>query len=125
MHVITSDPRVASAQIVNLTNALSLSLLQLPEQFNDESLFITIAGLSYRGKLRSLSLLKTLPIEIYLGDFRSNRFIPLDNPNKTLNIVRAQKEQFHELYEPHIKALSNMIAYNSSTGNYNVRFLRI
>ena len=45
------DPRVHLANQENLTNALRVALLILPEQFTLETLFLTIAGLSYHGTL--------------------------------------------------------------------------
>ena len=72
----------------NLTNAVRVALLLLPERFTEEDLFLKIAGLSYR------------------GDFRMR--INAENPHKVYNIVYAQMDAFRELYKPIIEDLPNL-----------------
>lgn len=86
------DARVRLANQVNLTEAVRVALLTLPENFSDEELFERIAGISYT------------------GDFR---MIVGENPNKVRNIVHAQMSHFHRLYfgllddSPNVSALNN------------------
>ena len=76
--VLRDDARVRLASTVNLSNALRIALLLLPERFSGEDLFLTIAGLSYR------------------GDFRMS--LGGENPHKVFNIVYAQMDAFQTKY---------------------------
>ncbi|EDV25904.1 uncharacterized protein TRIADDRAFT_4385, partial [Trichoplax adhaerens] len=73
------DPEIGPLLTSNLTNTLRVSLLMLPENFTEESLYLTIAGLSY------------------LGDFRMTIG---ENRNKVYNIVKPNLPQFRKLYYP-------------------------
>ncbi|CDS03294.1 hypothetical protein LRAMOSA00696 [Lichtheimia ramosa] len=90
--ILRDDARVRLANQVNLTEAVRVALLTLPENFSDEELFERIAGISYT------------------GDFR---MIVGENPNKVRNIVHAQMSHFHRLYfgllddSPNVSALNN------------------
>lgn len=79
MRVIKDDARVKLAQQVNLTSALRTALLLLPAEFSQQELYEKISSLSYSGDPR-----------MTVGE----------NPEKISNIVSAQMEQFHTLYEP-------------------------
>lgn len=79
MRIIKDDARVRLAQQVNLTSALRTALLLLPPQFSQQELYEKITSLSYSGDPR-----------MTVGE----------NPAKVANIVSAQMEQFHTLYEP-------------------------
>lgn len=71
----TTKGRVSLAMQVNLTSALRVAFLLLPERFSERDLYLTIAELSY------------------LGDFRMN--IPGgENANKIRNIVDNQVSWF-------------------------------
>ena len=79
LRIIKDDARVRLAQQVNLTSALRTALLLLPPQFSQQELYEKITSLSYSGDPR-----------MTVGE----------NPDKVANIVSAQMEQFHTLYEP-------------------------
>lgn len=49
VRVLRDDTRVRMASRTNSLNALRVALLLLPERFDEEELFLKIAGLSYRG----------------------------------------------------------------------------
>ncbi|EJT98715.1 Mmp37-domain-containing protein [Dacryopinax primogenitus] len=85
IRIVKDDARVRLTQQVNLVSAVRASLLMLPEEFTEEELWASIAGLSYSGDPR-MSL-------------------PGENPNKIRNIVSAQHEQFHELYERLVRGI--------------------
>jgi len=70
-----------------LANALRTALLLLPKEFTEEELYLTIAGLSYRGDFRK-----------YIGE----------NPNKVQNIVSLQFDNFRLLYGELIRAFPNI-----------------
>ncbi|KAI9497008.1 mitochondrial matrix Mmp37 [Zychaea mexicana] len=90
--ILRDDARVRLANQVNLTEAVRVALLTLPEKFSEDELFERIAGISYT------------------GDFR---MIVGENPNKIRNIVHAQLPHFHRLYFgllddlPNVAILSN------------------
>lgn len=89
--ILRDDSRVRLANQVNLTEAVRVALLTLPEKFNEEELFDRIAGISYK------------------GDFR---MIVGENPNKVKNIVSSQMENFHRLYYSLLDDLPNVTALN-------------
>lgn len=74
-----SERRVLLAAQVNLTSALRLALLQLPERFSEIELWEKVAGISYSGDPRM-----TVP-----GG---------ENRNKVQNIVSPQLHRFRGLY---------------------------
>ncbi|KAA1131950.1 Mitochondrial translocator assembly and maintenance protein 41 [Puccinia graminis f. sp. tritici] len=84
-HILRDDGRVRLAQQVNLSSALRTALLLLPERFEEEGLYRTIAGLSYTGDVRM-------------------RWA--ENPAKVANIVGRQLELFRILYRPLLNALN-------------------
>ncbi|KAI8984411.1 mitochondrial matrix Mmp37 [Mycotypha africana] len=101
--ILRDDARVRLANQVNLTEAVRVALLTLPEQFNEEEIFERIAGISY------------------MGDFR---MIIGENPNKVKNIVKAQMENFHRLYFGLLDDLPNVTILNGGKfqQSYNPRF---
>lgn len=50
--MLIADPRVRLAQQVNLSSALRVALLLLPETFTEVELYTRIASLSYTGDFR-------------------------------------------------------------------------
>lgn len=85
LRIIKDDARVRLTQQVNLTSAVRVALLTLPESFSETQLFETIAGISYTGDPRML--------------------LPAENRGKVTNIVAKQGEQFRELYHRLVVAL--------------------
>ncbi|ETV76825.1 hypothetical protein H257_09272 [Aphanomyces astaci] len=81
VNIITSTPAIDAAASTNLTNALHLAILGLPETFTEEQLFMKIAGISY------------------WGDFR---MVFGENPKKVRNIVHGSLDKFKQLYQPQI-----------------------
>ncbi|KAI9468968.1 MAG: mitochondrial matrix Mmp37 [Benjaminiella poitrasii] len=90
--ILRDDARVRLANQVNLTEAVRVALLSLPENFTEEQLFERIAGISYK------------------GDFR---MIVGENPNKVQNIVSSQMENFHRLYFSLLDDLPNVTILNN------------
>ncbi|ORY95948.1 mitochondrial matrix Mmp37 [Syncephalastrum racemosum] len=101
--ILRDDARVRLANQVNLTEAVRVALLTLPEKFSEKELFERIAGISY------------------VGDFR---MVVGENPNKVRNIVDAQMSHFHRLYYGLLDDLPNVTSLNDGyyQQNQNPRF---
>jgi len=91
--ILRDNPSVRLANQVNLISAVRVALLLLPENFTEQELYSTIAGISYRGDPR-----------MSVGG---------DDPQKVSNIVKYQLEHFRRLYAPLIDNLPN-ISFNDS-----------
>lgn len=89
--ILRDNPSVRLANQVNLISAVRAALLLLPENFTEQELYTTIAGLSYKGDPR-----------MSVGG---------DDPKKVSNIVKYQLENFRRLYAPLIENLPN-ISFN-------------
>ncbi|KAF3928549.1 hypothetical protein ABW21_db0207061 [Orbilia brochopaga] len=87
--ILRDDSKVRLANQANLLSALRVALLLLPEQFTEEQLYHTIAGISY------------------MGDPRMNLFA--ENPHKVANIVANQLPNFRRLYSPLVDTLPNLV----------------
>ncbi|KAJ3110678.1 Mitochondrial translocator assembly and maintenance protein 41 [Physocladia obscura] len=83
--ILRGDSRVKLSNDENLTNAMRVTLLTLPEYFTERQLYIAIVGLSY------------------LGDFRMTFG---ENPKKIENIVNAQMSHLRFLYRPIFEKLA-------------------
>jgi translocator assembly and maintenance protein 41 len=101
--ILRDDSRVRLANQVNLTEAVRVALLTLPENFTEQELFDRIAGISYK------------------GDFR---MVVGENPNKVSNIVSSQMENFRRLYFGLLDDLPNVTILNDGKlqQSYNPRF---
>lgn len=77
IHIDESDQDLIYALKTNLSSALHVALLLLPEEFTLKDLFLKITSLSYQGDLR-----------MYIGE----------NKNKIANIVLPQMDSFIDLY---------------------------
>ena len=93
--ILRDNPSVRLANQVNLISAIRVALLLLPENFTEQELYSTIAGISYKGDPR-----------MAVGG---------DDPKKVANIVRYQLESFRRLYAPLIDNLPNISFNDSST----------
>lgn len=91
--ILRDNPSVRLANQVNLISAVRVALLLLPEEFTEQELYSTIAGISY------------------MGDPRMS--VGGDDPKKVNNIVKYQLENFRRLYAPLIDNLPN-ISFNDS-----------
>ncbi|KAK7505411.1 hypothetical protein BaRGS_00003156 [Batillaria attramentaria] len=104
--VLPQNAELIAAMQMNLQNAVHAALLLLPETFCEESLYTTLAGLSYTGDFRML-----------FGEDR----------NKVANIVRPNVVHFRRLYEG-IIASDEHVFWHRSQGrleqhpNYFSRF---
>ncbi|KAJ3186557.1 Mitochondrial translocator assembly and maintenance protein 41 [Gaertneriomyces sp. JEL0708] len=85
--ILRDDARVTIANRKNQRSTLRTALLLLPQEFSEEDLFLTIAGLSYRGDFR-----------MTVGE----------NPHKLYNMVSTQMDLFREIYKPIIEDLPNV-----------------
>ncbi|KAG0171011.1 Mitochondrial translocator assembly and maintenance protein 41 [Apophysomyces sp. BC1015] len=101
--ILRDDARVRLANQVNLTEAVRVALLTLPERFNEAELFERIAGISYT------------------GDFR---MVVGENPNKVKNIVQGHMDHFHRLYFGLLDDLPNVAILSNGQfqQNQNPRF---
>lgn len=105
--VVPQNLELMAAMQMNLQNAMHAALLLLPETFCEESLYNTLAGLSYTGDFR-----------MTLGEDR----------NKVSNIVRPNMIHFRRLYEPIISSDTEHFHWHRSQGrieqanNYVTRF---
>ncbi|KAI9308994.1 mitochondrial matrix Mmp37 [Cunninghamella echinulata] len=97
--ILRDDARVRLANQVNLTEAVRVALLTLPEHFSEKELFEKIAGISY------------------VGDFR---MVVGENPNKVKNIVGAQLDHFHRLYISLLGDLPNVAILNNGHFQQNL-----
>ncbi|KAF3933282.1 hypothetical protein ABW20_dc0108812 [Dactylellina cionopaga] len=95
--ILRDDARVRLANQANLLSALRVALLLLPEQFTEQQLYHTIAGISY------------------MGDPRMNLFT--ENPHKVANIVANQLPNFRRLYSPLVDTLPNLVFKNDPKNN--------
>ncbi|CAM9265779.1 unnamed protein product [Discosporangium mesarthrocarpum] len=81
----------------NLANAVRVALLLLPEAFNSQELFTTIAGLSYTGDIR-----------MGLGE----------DQNKVQNIVTKAFGKFQDLYSPTLKGFMGLSTAGHGSTSY-------
>ena len=91
-----TDNDMSLALKENLKGAFNAALLSLPEEFTEQQLFMSIAGLSFA------------------GDFR---MIIGENKNKVRSIVNSNIENFRHLYQP-ILLPSRQLHFWSSSGKY-------
>ena len=95
--ILRDNPSVRLANQVNLISAVRTALLLLPEDFTEQQLYSTIAGISY------------------MGDPRMS--IGGDDPRKVNNIVKHQLTNFRRLYAPLIENLPNINFIDSQCSN--------
>ncbi len=86
--ILRDNPSVRLANQVNLLSAVRTALLLLPENFSENDLYSTIAGISY------------------MGDPRMS--VGGDDPRKVANIVKHQLPNFRRLYASLIENLPNI-----------------
>lgn len=104
--VLPQNQELMDAMQMNLNNAVHAALLLLPETFCEETLYTTLAGLSYTGDFRMI-----------VGEDR----------NKVANIVRPNMIHFRRLFESIIEA-NEHVYWHQSQGrleqhpSYTTRF---
>lgn len=77
--VVPTDETLLNALMVNLRSAVHAALLQLPDGFTEEQLYMTIAALSYSGDMRMAMA---------------------EDINKVANIVKPNLALFRRMYSP-------------------------
>lgn len=90
---LCDDPLVQKANQVNLSSAIKLALLLLPETFAEQDLYATIAGISY------------------LGDPRMS--VGGDDPRKVQNMIEHQLDDFRKLYSTLLGDMNNVSSVGS------------
>ncbi|GKZ27509.1 mitochondrial translocator assembly and maintenance protein 41 [Aspergillus brasiliensis] len=85
---VYGNPRVQEVNQVNLSSAVNVALLLLPETFVERDLYATIAGISY------------------LGDPRMS--VGGDDPRKVQNMMEHQLDDFRRLYSPYLSGMENV-----------------
>lgn len=99
--MLQSDARVRLAQQVNLTSALRVALLLLPEHFDEVELYTRIASISYT------------------GDFRMS--VPGgENADKVRNIVLGQREEFRRLYAGLMRSIGTLHVDEIQDGDFSI-----
>eukprot|EP00904_Undaria_pinnatifida_P001568 jgi/Undpi1/11411/HiC_scaffold_30.g13708.m1 len=97
VRVIQGSERASPMIERNLISAVQASLLLLPERFNAQDFYTTVAGLSYTGDFR-----------MYFGE----------NPDKVKNIVTSTLGKFQDLYAPALKKIPGLAATGSDCSSY-------
>jgi mitochondrial translocator assembly and maintenance protein 41 len=95
--ILRDNPSVRLANQVNLISAVRTALLLLPENFTENDLYSTIAGISY------------------MGDPRMS--VGGDDPRKVANIVKHQLPNFRRLYAPLVDNLPNITFNDPNCSN--------
>ena len=90
---LCDDPLVQKANQVNLPSAIKLALLLLPETFDEQDLYATIAGMSYLGDPRML--------------------VGGDDPRKVQNMIENQLDDFRRLYSTSLGGMNNVSSVGS------------
>jgi translocator assembly and maintenance protein 41 len=103
IRIIKDDARVRLTQQVNLTSALRVALLSLPEKFEERELYEKMAAISYSGDPRM--------------------WLPTENRGKIANIVHAQTGQFRDLYRRLAIGLPG-VRWQTHSSTITVSFLR-
>jgi translocator assembly and maintenance protein 41 len=86
--VLQDHPQVQKANQANLTSAMNVALLLLPETFTEQDLYATIAGISYMGNP-----------QMSVGG---------DDPQKIQNMIKYQVQDFQRLYHPLLEDIPNI-----------------
>jgi len=94
LEIDSSNQTLKQGLRANLIYALHAALIQLPSSFQEEDLYLALAGISYTGDLRML-----------IGE----------DKNKVSNIVTAQGELFKHLYSKSLATLSDRVHVSDGT----------
>lgn len=92
-------PQIRTLLKENLTNALNVALLCLPENFSEEDLYMTISWLSYA------------------GDFR---MVIGEDKGKVKKIVHSNIQGFHELYQKLLSRRTDMTLLSNGSFQQDV-----
>mmetsp|Transcript_3051 Transcript_3051/g.5393 ORF Transcript_3051/g.5393 Transcript_3051/m.5393 type:complete len:376 (-) Transcript_3051:132-1259(-) len=103
VRMIVRNQKLEELNQINIQNATRAALVTLPEQFEEEDMFVALASLSYTGDVRM--------------EFQA------EDAMKAKKIVCGNLDGFRRLYEPAFRSLDNIFSRQSrSSSKFNQAF---